>query len=194
MAPTISFLPVEGVAIDFTPISDDACRVFFFEMKTKKIESWETEWALKRWKNKKGADVSGWVAVADARNPETIDSAFVEDFHVFKRKADYYFVTQTGKLYVAPAQKEGEKSRTMKALWDDAKRLIVAVIEDADNDKVWLFVKDKTPGAKLDLYFELKDTIRAESFDPASLKRVEVEGRAKVLLEYLPLLPKLEKK
>ena len=130
----------------------------------------------------------------EPKNIENFDSWFLDNFYAFIRKDDYYFLTESGKLHHAPPRKDGEKSRKMNKLWDDAKRPIVAVIEDADNDKVWLFVKDKTPGAKLDLYFELKDTIRAESFDPASLKRVEVEGRAKVLLEYLPLLPKLDKK
>ena len=121
--------PAPGLAIDFLPVSYDACRVFFFVMKTKKIESWETEWAVQRWKNKDGVNVSGWKAVADERNPETINSAFAEDFYVFKRKADYFFVTQSAKLYIAPPPKKGEKSPTMNPLWDDAKRPIVAVIE-----------------------------------------------------------------
>jgi hypothetical protein len=34
-----------------------------------------------------------------------------------------------------------------------------------------------------ELLFEMKEDIRAESFDPAKLKRVDVEGRAKMLLE-----------
>ncbi len=189
-----SFQPAFGIAIDFAPISDEACRVFFFHMKTKKIESWETEWALEKMKTEKGFKGSGWKAVADNRNPETIDSAFVEDFHVFKRKANYYFVTESGRLYLAPPPKEGEKSRTMKALWTDAKRPIVAVIEDADHDKVWLFAKDKNAGAKFDLYFEMKETIRTETFDPAKLRPINVEGRAKTFLEYLPLISADSKK
>jgi hypothetical protein len=186
--------PAPGLAIDFLPVGYDASRVFFFVIKTKKIESWETEWAVQRWKNENGASVSGWKAVADERNPETIDSAFAEDFYVLKRQSEYFFVTQSGKLFVAPPRKKGEKSRAMKALWDDAKRPIVAVIEDADRGKVWLFAKDKTAGAKRDLFFEMNDTIKTESFDPAKLTPVNVEGRAKLLLEYQPLLPHANKK
>jgi hypothetical protein len=119
---------------------------------------------------------------------EKFPSLFVEDFMSFLRKDDYYFVTQSGKLYHAPPPKEGEKSRTMKPLWTDAKRPIVAVIEDAGRDKVWLFAKDKNKDAKLDLCFEMKETIRTETFDPAKLRPVNVEGRAKILLEYLPLI------
>jgi hypothetical protein len=102
--------------------------------------------------------------------------------------------TESGRLYHALPPKKGEKARTMKALWDDAKRPIVAVIEDADHDKVWLFAKDKNAGAKMDLYFEMNDTIRPTAFDPAKLRPVDVQGRAKMLLEYLPLISKGEKK
>jgi hypothetical protein len=124
----------------------------------------------------------------EADNYEKIPSLFNEDFYFFLRARDYYFVTKSGKLYVAPARKEGEKSRKMKSLWDDTKRPIGAVIEDSDNDKVWLFAKDKNAGAKMALYFEMKDTIKTESFDPAKLRPVNVEGRAKTLLEYVPLI------
>ena len=172
-------LPAKGVSIDFAPLAEEAVRVFFFDMKTKKIESWETEWADRK-------------AIADERNPETIDSAFTEDFYVFKRDADYFFVTQSGKLYLAPPPKKGEKSRTMKALWEDPKRPIVAVLEHAERAKIWLFANDKNPGAEGDLFFEMKEDIHAEAFDPAKLKPVElkVPGRAKMLLEYLPLIRK----
>jgi hypothetical protein len=130
----------------------------------------------------------------DADNFEKFPSLFAEDFYFFLRKNDYYFVTESGKLYHAPRRKDGEKSRVMKELWTDAKRPIIAVIEDADHDKVWLFAKDKNAGAKRDLYFEMKDVIKTESFDPAKLKRVNVEGRAKILLEYLPLISAAGKK
>jgi hypothetical protein len=126
----------------------------------------------------------------DADNYEKFPSLFAEDFYFFLRKNDYYFVTESGKLYHAPPCKEGEKSRTMNVLWNGLRRPIGAVIEDADHDKVWLFAKDKNAGAKLDLYFEMKDTIETKSFDPTKLRPVNVEGRAKLLLEYLPLVTK----
>jgi hypothetical protein len=180
-----------GVAIDFVPLSDHEARVFFFPTKmSTTIESWEMAWGFKKGKNRKGKEITAWQLIADERNPETIESVFTEDFYVFKRDASYFFVTQSGKLYVAPPAKKGEKSRTMKALWDDAKRPIVAVLEDADNGKVWLFAKDETPSAKGGLYFEMKEKIQTESFDPAKLKPVDAPGRAKILLEYLPLIRK----
>ena len=188
--------PAPGVAIDLVPLSDNSLRVFFFVMRTKKIETWETEWALLTKKDKKGRIFEVFPRdepIADERNPETIDSAFAEDFYVFKRKTDYYFVTQSGEMYIAPPPKKGEKSRTMAALWDDKTRPIVGIVEDADNDKVWLFAQNKKD-AKLGYYFEMKPRTSFETFDPTKLKPVNAGGRAKRLLEYLPLIRAQEKK
>ena len=147
----------------------------------KKFEAWETHGVVNQ-------GPGNYKSAPEVKNQETFDSAFTEDFYAFIRKNNYYFVTESGKVYLAPPPKEGEKSRTMKALWDHAKRPIVAVIEDADHDKVWLFAKDKNAGAKLDLYFEMKDTIQPQTFDPTKLTPSKVEGQAKLLMEYLPLI------
>ena len=180
----------KGVAMDFVPLSDKSVRVFFFVMKTRKIESWETEMGVRGEKLTDGTKGHVWKAVEDQRKPEAIESAFTEDFYVFRRQEDYFFVTESGKLYVAPAAKKGEKSRRMKPLWDDVKRPIVAVLEDANKDKVWLFATDKAKGATRELYFEMKDTIKAEPFDHAALVGVNLDSRARALLEYLPLIRK----
>jgi hypothetical protein len=130
----------------------------------------------------------------EAYNYEKFTSLFVEDFYFFPRKNDYYFVTASGKLFYAKALASGQKFRKMKELWTDAKRPIVAVIEDADRDKVFLFAKDKTAGAKQDLFFELNPTLRPQPFDRSKLAPVNVEGRARTLLEYLPLIRNEAKK
>ena len=130
----------------------------------------------------------------EADNYEAFPSLFAEEFYVFLHKDDYYFVTESGKLYVAPPAAKGEKARTMKPLWTDAKRPISAVIHDADKDKYWLFAKDNNPGAKLDHFFEMNDTPRPETFDPAKLRPIDVEGHAKLLLQYVPLISPVEKK
>ena len=61
-------------------------------------------------------------------------------------------------------------------------------IPTVQDGKVWLFAKDKNKDANRDLYFEMNETIRTETFDPTKLRPVNVEGRAKTLLEYLPLI------
>jgi hypothetical protein len=175
------------LSIGSVATSDTSLKCYMLVKPKRYVEIWET---LFRWDDK----IQGWKTTADGKNLEKIPAPFAEDFHFFIRQSDYFFVTQSGKLYVAPSPKKDEKSRTISALWDDAKRPIVAVIEDADNDKVWLFAKDKNAGAKLDLYFEMKDAIATKSFDPTKLRPVNVEGRAKLLLEYLPLVYKNAKK
>ena len=114
----------------------------------------------------------------------------MEDFYFFVHKNDYYFVTESGRLYYAPPREPGEKSRIMRPLWDDAQNPISAVIEDADRGKVWVFATAKNRAAKVlrDPYFEMKDTIELLWRNPARLRPVNAEGRAKSLLEYLPLI------
>jgi hypothetical protein len=127
--------------------------------------------------------------------PHTTHSPEEPDFYVFIRENDYYFVTQSGKLFVAPPPAKGEKARTMKELWKGDAFPISAVIEDADNDKVWLFTKSKRKGETQAVYFEMSSKIEPRKFDHAKLAPVNVEGRAKVLLEYLPLIrPKAKEK
>jgi hypothetical protein len=81
----------------------------------------------------------------------------------------------------------------MTALWDDETRPIVGIIEDADRDKVWLFAKN-TKDAKRGYYFEMKARTTFENFDPTKLARVNAGGRAKSLLEFLPLISRGAKK
>jgi hypothetical protein len=181
-------------AYDSVPISRDACKTFLLTKSEKKIEIWDSRGATFF----KMGDFSGFtknpknegIRIPSAvSNVEFLDSLFTDDFYAFVRKNPYYFVTESGKLYYAAPPEKGAKSRVMKALWTDAKRPIVAVIEDADRDRVWLFARDKGDSAKGNVYFELKDTIETVSFDRAKLRPVDVEpGRAKTLLEYLPLI------
>jgi hypothetical protein len=168
-------------AVDSVPVSRISCRTFLLMKKEMEFEVWDTHGVVLQ-------KAGNYLTRTEVKSSEIFDSVFTEHFYAFVRKNEYYFVTESGKLYHAPPPKEAETKRTMKALWTDAKQPIVAVIEDADRDKVWLFAKGKDADAKRDLYFELKSTIQTESFDPAKLRRVNVEGRAKLLLEYLPLI------
>ncbi len=62
------------------------------------------------------------------------------------------------------------------------------------NDKVWLFTKSKQKDETQAVFFEMSPDIRTEKFDHAKLAPVNVEGRAKILLEYLPLIRDKAKK
>jgi hypothetical protein len=177
----------ELAGLGIVPTSANTCKTFFLTKKSTYIEIWDTE---SRFNEKK----KEWETVAGERNLERLKSAFSEDFHVFMRGDDYYFLTQSGKLYMAPPAKKGEKSRTMKSLWEGDNFPIVAIIEDADNDKVWLFTKCKRKDTTNAVFFEMEPLIKTQQFDHAKLAPVKVEGRAKALLEYLPLIRAEKKK
>lgn len=175
-------------AWDSVPISENSCKTFILAKKTKKFEAWDTRQVGSDAKKKPVK------SIAEVQNHEAFDSEFAEDFYALIRKNDYYFITESGKLYLAAPPKDGEKSRTMKALWDDANRPIVAVIEDADNNRVWLFTKNKDKLETQAVFFEMAAEIRQEKFDHAKIAPVNVEGRARPLLEYLPLIRDKAKK
>src|ERR1022692_2453656 len=67
----------------------------------------------------------------------------------------------------------------MKSLWGGVKFPIVAVIEDADNDRVWLFTKAKKKDETQAVFFEMAAEIRTQPFDHAKLARVKVKSRAR---------------
>jgi hypothetical protein len=182
--------PVNGVVgYGSVPTSASSCKSYLIYRKTKKFEAWDTRF---RWDN----NTKNWEVIAQHENFETFYTAFLEDFYFFAHMNDYYFVTESGRLYYAPPREAGEKSRIMRVLWDDAKHPITAVIEDADRGKVWLFAKTKNRAAEVlrDHYFEMKDTIEILRLNPATLRPANVEGRAKTLLEYLPLIYRSPKK
>jgi hypothetical protein len=163
------------VAFGAVPTSITTCKCYFLLKKARKVEVWDNQ------------DMQ--------RTLETFDSVFAEDFYFFFRKNDYFFVTESGKLYQAPPRKQGEKERKMRPLWTDVDRPpIVAILEDADNDRVWLFAKDKSRDGKNGVYFEMKATLKPQAFDHAKLPTVNVEGRARILLEFLPLIRSEPKK
>jgi hypothetical protein len=168
-----------GLAI--VPTSENALKTFFLPEEKGDMEIWDTEARFDKKTLK-------WETVADEKNLHKIDSAFNEAFYAFIHKDTYYFITESGKLFYAPPPKKGETKRTMKGLWEFPKNPIVAVIEDADHDRVWLFTKNKEADAKRDHYFEMTEANRPQAFDPAKLAPVNVEGRAKMVLEYLPLI------
>jgi hypothetical protein len=180
--------PIRGIAgYGSVPMSKSSCKTHILLKETKKFQVWDSRY---RWDSKARA----WEVAIRHENFETFDSIFVDNFYFFLRKNDYYFVTESGKLYHAPPPVKDEKSRTMTELWTDARRPIVAVIEDADRDRVFLFAKDKTAGAKQDVFFELNPTLRPQPFDHSKLVPVNVEGRARTLLEYMPLIRNEAKK
>jgi hypothetical protein len=126
------------------------------------------------------------------------DPPFKERFHAFVKGTTYFFLTDSGKVYVSKKPDKGE--RKLESLWDNPKYPIVAALEDADTGKVFLFGKahkGDMPGK--DFYWELDETVRRVDYDPSAVKPIKTVQPLKTVMEYARFLAdekkiKLEKK
>ncbi len=91
------------------------------------------------------------------------DPCIKERFHVFPQGTSYFFVTDTGKVYVAKKPATGE--RKIEEVWVDKRRPVVGAITDTASGKTFLFAAESDRSAKL-CYFEL-----AEKPDPCEFER-----------------------
>lgn len=117
-----------------------------------------------------------WTEDEDA---EQIEVGFREPFQVLAKGEDYYFLTWTGKLYVAKKPAKG-KARKMQAAYDDPKRRVVTFLQDADGGRTYLFCKAAKPGER-PTFFELSEKPRPIAYDPPALKEKMHPDLAEVL-------------
>lgn len=110
----------------------------------------------------------GWKLVA------VVPGYFKEPFHAFAVGQDYYFVTNSGKVYHCPEPEKG-KQRLMACIWDDAKRPVVAALTDADASRTFLFCAAK-PGAAEGVYFDLAPKPKPVEFTLAGVPASKLEG------------------
>ncbi len=124
---------------------------------------------------------------------EIIPVDFREPFHVFAKGSSYFFLTESGRLYIAKKPEKGE--RKLEPIWTDKDKPIVAIIDDQDRGKVFLFGKEKRAIINAqDFYFELDEKPRVKEFSPFDLKPVKHAEPLKTLLPYVNLLAEKEKK
>jgi hypothetical protein len=118
---------------------------------------------------------------------EIIPVNFREPFHAFRRGDDYYFVLDSGKVYIARKPTKGE--RTLELLWDDPNRPVVAILDDVDRGETFVFAKNKRAviGAK-DCYFALADKPRVVEFSPFDLTPVKAPEPLRTVTQYARLL------
>ena len=122
---------------------------------------------------------------------EEIKVTFKESFHAFISSTDYFFVTESGKLYVS--HKPADKGpRTVEAVWQDAKKPITHVITDADQNKTYAFGDNQQPGQKKNqekFYFKLQGAEpKLTYFHRGQLQAAQVEEPLKTILEYARLI------
>jgi hypothetical protein len=139
-----------------------------------------------RWDSAAGT----WRTAGKWTKEGTIDPGFKEPFQVVGKGEDYYFITRSGKVYMAQRPARG-KGRKMVALWADARR-VVAFLTDADTGRTFLFCRPAKPGER-PVYWELGPRPRPLGYDPALAKPSKAPGPLRAVLHYARILVALRK-
>src|SRR5262249_13911428 len=116
-----------------------------------------------RWDRNRGkwADKGRW------RFEGYVEVAFQEPFQALRQGDDFFFLTRSGRLFVAPKPARGT-NRTIRAVWDDPRRRVLTFLTDADSGRTFLFCKAARGGKPA--WFELSARPRPVAYDPPELK------------------------
>jgi hypothetical protein len=114
-----------------------------------------------------------------------IEARFHEQFNALSKGDDYYFVTQSGRLYRAPKPDKGT-DRKMDTVWKDDQRPIVAFITDADADRSFLFCKPDKDGKGV--YFEMSDKPDPQSYEASKVPEAKPDDPLPAVLAYAKIL------
>ena len=134
---------------------------------TLRVYRWDAKWDQKEleWKSKTGQ----WASEG------RIEVRFREPFRAFQVKQDFYFLTDSGSLYRAPANAKAGTSRKMHLVHDGKARPIKASVSDAGTGRSFLFVGPAKPGGK-PAFFEMAKEVALEEYDPKELPEAKGAG------------------
>jgi hypothetical protein len=131
-----------------------------------------------------------WVRRLDE---EVESSPFREPFRTWIQNDDWFFLTQSGKLYVARKRADG-KGRVATLVWNDNDRPLVGAIEFVREQKVFLYGKDQRAIINAgSFYFELSDKPSVKDIAPGELRPLKAPQPLKTLAEYTQLIREREK-
>jgi hypothetical protein len=119
---------------------------------------------------------------------ERIPVPFLESFHVEVRHQTYYFITDSGKVYIAPPVDKGP--RQLKLLWHDAEKPLRALLRVASTNRVFLFGHAPSEKGKVaeGYYFELSERPQPRSFRCDTLRELTIRQPLRGLLQAVYLL------
>ncbi len=121
-----------------------------------------------------------WALVDKVKNP-----CFNERFHVFPTGTAYYFVTDSGKVYISKKPDKGE--RTIEEVWIDKKRPINGAITDTASGKTFLFGAELIDSPK-PFYFELSEKPQLCPFERRPLIDKSLPRSLDISLSYAKVL------
>ncbi len=117
---------------------------------------------------------------------EQIQPPFSERFQVFAQGTTWFFVTDSGKVYAGKKPAKG-KARKLEPWWSDPVRPIIAVVQDTETGRTFLFARAARKADK-DFYVELGERPVPRPFVPADLKAVVTLDPLKTMMQYAGLL------
>jgi hypothetical protein len=172
-------IPTPGVFFDAYPIASDRIMLFVIDGDTLRVWSGTTKdkW-VGYWRMDWGKD---------DKESESFKSPLKEAFTVFVRDKDYYFVTESGDIYLAKAVDKGQ--RKVEKVWDGKRQPVHALITDASNDKVYCFVEPSAADKDEErVYFELSAKPEPTKYQLKKIEKPKIAEPLKSVLEYAHVL------
>lgn len=128
------------------------------------------------------------------RERESLVVEFKEAFHVFMSHKDYYFVTESGRVYMSPLNGKTAR-RKMQPMWIAAQKPVTHVLTDVDGkipNLTYAFGKVDSAAASKGrdrFFFELHGSnAKPVYFSTADLKPSQLQEPLKTVFEYAALL------
>jgi hypothetical protein len=98
---------------------------------------------------------------------EAINAGFQEPFFVYGKPEAPFFVTKSGKVFQCLYPK-GKEPRVVK-VWDDPKRQVRTILNDADTNRTFVAGPDPAEGEGQWFYFELTEKPEKKPFDRSAV-------------------------
>ena len=129
------------------------------------------------------SDRGQWALVEQIKNP-----CFNERFHIFVQGTAYFFVTDSGKIYLSKKPEKGE--RTLEEVWKKPGQPIVGAITDTASGKTFLFGRKGKADAKdaKMFYFELSEKPELVDFTADVLVHKKMPEPLETVMSYAYLL------
>src|SRR5262249_10623128 len=113
-----------------------------------------------------------------------LNVAFREPFRVFAKGDDFYFVTTSGKVFRAAKPAKGD-DRTLEAVWEDAKRPVVAAVTDVVAERTFLFCQ---PEGNKGVFFDLAVKPEPRDYDASAIEKLKPDQERERSLERAKIL------
>jgi hypothetical protein len=124
-----------------------------------------------------------WQMKWTALEGDRMASRFLEPFILYGDANTWYFVTQSGRLYVAARPSSPKAERCQECVWPGRDQPIGALLTDTASRTTYAFTRGGGAG-----YFRLADKPSPAPYDSRGLPAVTVDGPLRGVLPYVQFL------